>query len=551
MRPKGAAYRFEQNDGSSAWTSIETADTLTQTASGWRLKLADSDAIETYNASGKLVSIQQRNGLKTTLKYDTQGQLICVTNPYGRFLTFEYYNAWHLTRIKTSGGEHYTLAYDANGNLSTITYPDQPGRQFHYESTQHLNSLTGVTDEAGQRIGTYSYHADGRVYDTQRALGRGRTQFTYTRDAQGLPQTLVTRFTAQGAAELETYNFITRGRVTRPANISLPAGQSGVAQHIEYDAKGHKSKVITHDGRVTFYTYNAKGRVTREATYPASYQSATTQPPLNAAEHVYNTQWHSTWNLPLKVAEAYLITSDSYDSKGNLLELIETPTTDPTGAKGFNATPSDTTYTTRWTYDANNLPMTIVELEGSTETGRWEMVYNASGDLTRITHVTSGTLATLSPVGNGESRVTAISDTGAVALLRSRSGVLSLAQLLVAPAEATSPALRRILTPYFAAQGRSIAVGVIISAAKFHPAIRAAGMIITAAASVIEVRQTSCTPYDPERVIQCHEFNSGHSRNGWDPHYHIWTRSLSPNDCQCYWNRGSGTSDVPPVFSST
>jgi hypothetical protein len=108
------------------------------------------------------------------------------------------------------------------------------------------------------------------------------------------------------------------------------------------------------------------------------------------------------------VAEAYLITSYSYDARGNLLEMVETPTTDTTGARGFNATPSGTTYTTRWTYDANNLPTTIVELEGSTETGRWDMTYNPTGDLTGITHVTSGTVATLVPVGNGASQVTSI-----------------------------------------------------------------------------------------------------------------------------------------------
>ena len=87
-RPNGAVYRFEQKDASSPWTSIETADTLTQTASGWRLKRAEDDATETYNAQGKLLNIQQRNGLKTTLQYNTQNQLTRVTHPYGRTLTF-------------------------------------------------------------------------------------------------------------------------------------------------------------------------------------------------------------------------------------------------------------------------------------------------------------------------------------------------------------------------------------------------------------------------------------------------------------------------------
>ena len=375
-RPNGAAYRFEQKDASSPWTSIETADALTQTASGWRLKRAEDDATETYNAQGKLLSIQQRNGLKTTLKYDTQGRLVRVTHPFGRTLRFSYDTEWHLVRIDTSGGEHFGLAYDANGNLTTLTYPDGRNRQFHYENSFYKNALTGVTDASGQRIGTYSYAADGRVFETQRANAVDHVRFAYAKNAQGLPQTVVTRYNAQGVPEQQTYNFAVQGHVTRPSALSVPTGQSGYVQNTVYDAKGLKTKHIQQDGRVTFYTRNAKGRTVREATYPASFQGATTPPALSQAERVSSTQWHSKWNLPLKTAEAYLITSYSYDGKGNLLELSETPTTDATGVKGFNAVPSGDTQITQWTYDTRNLPSTIVEQSAGVETGRWNISYD-------------------------------------------------------------------------------------------------------------------------------------------------------------------------------
>lgn len=257
-RPNGAVYRFEQKDTSSPWISIETDDTLTQTASGWRLKLAASDAIETYNASGKLVSIQQRNGLKTTLKYNAQNQLMRVTHPYGRTLKFNYDAVGHLASIDTSGGERFLLAYDANGNLVSLTYPDGRSRQFHYENSFYINALTGVTDESGQRIGTYSYDADGRVFETQRANAVDHLRFAYAKDAQGLPQTFVTRYNAQGVPEQQTYNFVVQGHVTRPSALSVPTGQNGYVQNTVYDAKGLKTKHIQQDGRVTFYTRNTK-----------------------------------------------------------------------------------------------------------------------------------------------------------------------------------------------------------------------------------------------------------------------------------------------------
>ncbi|MEW5823224.1 MAG: hypothetical protein AB1766_02650, partial [Pseudomonadota bacterium] len=292
VRPNGAVYHFERYNASSPWTSIETDDELTQTTSGWQLKLADSDAIETYNASGSLVSILQRNGLKTTLNYNEQNQLVQVAHPFGRTLKFGYDAAGLLTRIDTSDVQRFLFAYDVSGNLSSITYPDGRSRLFHYENKLYKSALTGVTDESGQRIGTYSYHADGRVYETQRASGVDRTQFVYADDVQSAPQTQIKQFNAQGIAEQQTYNFVIKGHVLRPASISSSSGQNGSTQQTVYDEHGRKIREVNKDGRVTFYTRNAQGRVTEKATYPASYQSATTAPPLDAASGVTQTQWH-------------------------------------------------------------------------------------------------------------------------------------------------------------------------------------------------------------------------------------------------------------------
>jgi hypothetical protein len=50
----------------------------------------------------------------------------------------------------------------------------------------------------------------------------------------------------------------------------------------------------------------------------------------------------------------------------------------------------------------------ILEFAAGNETGGWEMNYNATGDLIKITHLTTGTVATLNPVGNGVSQITDI-----------------------------------------------------------------------------------------------------------------------------------------------
>ena len=424
-RPDGRVFRYDEKSTDLVWVSTETFDKLTETSSGWQLNVLENDSIETYDLSGRLQSIRQRNGSTTTLHYNAQQQLTTVTAPLGRTLDFAYNSAGQLASVRASSGELTQLGYDTAGNLSTLIRSDGRTRYFHYENATYEHALTGITDETGQRIGTYAYNADGRVFDTQRALGVDHYQFFYGSDTQGLPLTYVVNLSS-GQPQQRTYNFNVQGRVLRPSVIGVPYGQSETPQETQYDDQGQKIREISHDGRVIFYSYNAKGRITREATYPASFQSATTAPPLNQAERVTSTQWHGTWNLPLKTAEAYLITSYSYDGKGNLLELIETPTSDTTGAKGFNAVPSGDTQTTQWAYDTRNLPSTIVEQSAGVETGRWDISYDTKGDMIQITHVTSGTVATLVPVGNGASQITAITPQASPAVNSSMATVRAL-----------------------------------------------------------------------------------------------------------------------------
>ena len=444
LRGDGAWRSLVRDDSQSSATNIiwrdispgNTQDRLTQhlDAQGqtlrWLYRPHHDDSLETYDADGQLKTIKARNGNVTTLVYSSAstplnrapyaGLLLAVRNAFGRELRLSYDSAGHLNTLTLPSGEILRYEHDALGNLSAFSRPGaDPGdasritKRYHYEDTRNPNThaLTGLTDEQGVRITTYTYDAQGQVASTEKAQGLEKLSFQYSNPVGASSASSTIYYTpTPGAASIATqYSFSSLAGVLRPTSVTTPCPLCGVsAATTDYDANQRKSRVIGHDGRVTFYSYNATGRITREATYPASLQSATTAPPLNQAERVTSTQWHGTWNLPLKTAEAYLITSYSYDGKGNLLEMIETPTTDATGAKGFNAVPSGDAQTTQWTYDTRNLPSTIVEQSAGVETGRWNISYDTKGDMVGITHVTSGTVATLVPLGDGTSQVTAI-----------------------------------------------------------------------------------------------------------------------------------------------
>jgi YD repeat-containing protein len=416
------------------WTATSGRDTVaaivdaTGTRTGWTLTAADDDSTETYDQSGKLQSIKARNGWTTTLTYSDAttpvtiapkpGLLISVKNQFGRELKFTYDAQGRLAELlppgaisgQPAGGTTSPIRYayneaaslgsnvPAQNQLSSITWQDGSVRRYHHEDGRWPNAVTGLTDEAGTRYGTYAYDSQGRVSSSQLSGGAERLDFGYATNAAGQPVTIVTDYANPGgAATSRSYIFADIGGVRYPSSLSAPCSLCGsTQQQSSYDATGNPTKTIAHDGSVTFYKYDTKGRETERATFASSYASATTRPALVNATKVISTKWHTTFNLPTQVAEPDKTTANTYNSKGLLTGTSWTATTDATGAAKFTAVKTGSTYATGWSYSASSLATTIVTKEtaaGATtavETGRWTAAYAANGDLTRITDVTGG-----------------------------------------------------------------------------------------------------------------------------------------------------------------
>lgn len=313
----GSVVHFVPGANANTWTSAETFDTLsripaaTPSAVTWVLQRRQTDIWETYDHTGRLLKTTERNGWTTTLSYSTIGQLQSVSNAFGRQLVFNFDSNGYLTTLTAPGGAITRFNRDAQGRLLAITWPSGEVKRYHYEDTRFPQALTGITDETGQRIGTYTYDAQGRVAQTQRAGGVDRMQFSYGTDAAGAPKTQVTDFNA-GASTTRTYNFLPQGRMLRPAGVSSPCPQcNATAQSIQYNASG------------------------------------------------------------LTVSSTRI-------------------TTDNTGAAGFSAIPTGPISTTQYTYNADHLNTSITKLSDGVQTQRWNLAYNAMGDLISIVDVTGG-----------------------------------------------------------------------------------------------------------------------------------------------------------------
>ncbi|MDP2019182.1 DUF6531 domain-containing protein, partial [Hydrogenophaga sp.] len=262
LRPNGEIVRFNKSATTATWQSesgdLQLAEQLNASGvlTGWRLTQRSDNTSELFDKKGQLTHVEARNGWRLTLGYNANGQPESVTNHFGRRLTLAYDSAGRLTSMTTPGGYITRYSHNTQGSLLTVTWPDGNIKRYHYEDSRFPRALTGITDESGQRIGSYTYDTQGRVSETQRASGVDRVQFSYGTDATGLPQTQITDFSS-GTPTTRTYNFIQQGRVLRPSGVSSPCPLCGsTARSTQYDAAGRKTREVAHDGSVTFYAYN-------------------------------------------------------------------------------------------------------------------------------------------------------------------------------------------------------------------------------------------------------------------------------------------------------
>ncbi|MDQ1436911.1 MAG: hypothetical protein QOK43_540 [Acidimicrobiaceae bacterium] len=460
---------IKQEDGSQAnfvkpgsvWlpAAPRTIATLTKNADGTWTFVRKSDQTLTFDSTGRLTGLRDRNNYTTAITYPTATSQV-ITDPAGRAVTLT------LTGGRVSGltdgsspARTLTYTYDGSGNLTDVIDVGGGHAVFTYDSSHRMLTMRspryyGDTTTTPSPVVTNHYDASGRVDWQSDPLGR-TTSFDYTSISGSTKITdpsgnvtvnqyktgmLMAVTKGYGTSAAATWRYGYDPDTAVPVEVTDPLGRVAATY---VDIKGNVLATVDALGRTTKTAYNSLNLPT-STTDPAGVTSTTTYdtagnitarstPLLSSSGQVLATQT-TTYNYggttpayagdvtsivdPLGKTWAY-----RYDAYGDLVQTTAPPTpenssgntttyaydttkgwlTSTTSPKGNLAGATAADYTTNVSYDAFGRPTTVKDplwVSTSPNAHRTVRQYDAEGNLQATTDGNDRTTAyTYNPAG--------------------------------------------------------------------------------------------------------------------------------------------------------
>ncbi|MGC4396494.1 LamG-like jellyroll fold domain-containing protein [Hydrogenophaga sp. T2] len=345
-RGDGHATNFRYDQVSKIYVA-DAGSSYSLSYAGGLYRVVNRDGfVETYNSAGKITRYEGIDGSQLTFAYSTAtsadapgaGYLLEVTDQNTRVMRFAYNANGRLVRVTDPSTRELKLSYDANGLLATIEWPDTQIKTFLYENGSFAHALTGVVDERGTRLSTFTYDGAGRATSTERAGGVNRYEVSYgtppgvstqmqsdpttgysiRRQAAVAPQgTQVTGPNGQlgdvGAALIDGVAHVTSS--SQPAGSGCAAASS----HKGYDSVGNTIVEDNFSGERSCMAYDSLNRMTTRVDGLATSVSCASVLPtgstLPGGARRTDYEWHPDWNLPTKVTQPGRMTRTVYQGQ--------------------------------------------------------------------------------------------------------------------------------------------------------------------------------------------------------------------------------------------
>lgn len=262
------------------------------------------------------------------IQRDREGRILRVTDPAGRQMRFEYDQRGHLSAIDHPRGR-FIYRVSPSGQLLSAQVPEAHKRSYRYDDPGFASALTAIevqrSGEAVQRVGTWSYDAEGRVSE-YRGPNDALLRFRYfLPEANGLHRTDV--LDREGRAR--QYHFRQIGGSWQPvAIIGQDCDHCALTdRHYRYSPSGRLNGIeqrlrTAHQMLVRRirHVHDAQGRITavyaREWREPLSTEASPASAFVDSGNEPMRLRWRYVY-ADEHQSQPVLIARPSADGAGS------------------------------------------------------------------------------------------------------------------------------------------------------------------------------------------------------------------------------------------
>jgi len=240
-------------------------------------------------------------------------RLARVTNRFGRYLDYQYTNTGDLASLSDQDGVQVLYQYASDGKLLKVIYPDttpelndNPSKTYLYEDARYPDYVTGILNQADDRIAHIAYNEVGKATLSALYNGNDRVEVSYPTDGEAIVQFFRDVQTNAYREELYFYGQfrgqyrLTAKQITQCDNCDLST------ETWDFNDQALLARHTSPEGTVTEWTYDAQDRLV-----------STTVGVGTPEAHTETVDWHDTLNEIESQNTATELTSFSYDAEGN------------------------------------------------------------------------------------------------------------------------------------------------------------------------------------------------------------------------------------------
>jgi RHS repeat-associated protein len=294
------------------------------------------EVTSTYTPNGKLATLTDGEGNRTTYEYDDHDRLVKTrfpvptkgfqTSSNDDYEQYGYDQNGNRTSFRNRANETLTSSFDA---LNRMTFKDRPGSE---PDVTYAYDLRGLQTSA-------SFTSTGEtIANTFDSLGRLTSAVT---TKGGVTRTVANQYDANGNRSRLTYpdgfyvdyDLDGLNRVTAIREIGATSG-AGVLATYAYDAQGQRASITRGNGATTSYAYDGASRLSQLAHDMAgtsgdlvidlAYNPASQIVSRTGSNDAYSWTGHGTESLTYASNGLNQMADRSgtpavYDTKGNML----------------------------------------------------------------------------------------------------------------------------------------------------------------------------------------------------------------------------------------